>query len=410
MKKKSQKSHKNHNKKHNKIHKMKTQKRHQHKAHIIKNKTPMWLRDLAQGETILTSDKKVMSSYSPTVNQELVTLQSGLSRVKIGDCNDYKAFKMEEPLKILIKNKALFGKKCAPYYTDDAKEVLLANLAANKHIDPSKIIPPKQILGNCWFNAMFVMFFISDKGRKFFHFFRQLMIEGRQQNGRQIPLHLRNAFALLNFAVDASLTGNKYAVEMDTNNIIRQIYDAIPSSYNKQSNYIPYVDEAGNPIKYYNSIINFLGNNSIQMLTLIDFTPVASWEDRINREINNRMPRHLPHIIVVEIFDGQRETAGNAGKIKNRPLSFNVKGAEYSLDSAVVRDIEQQHFCAMITCEGKQMAFDGYSYHRLTESPWKDKINSTDKWEFEGTKNYDGTPLKWSFLHSYQMLMYYRVH
>ena len=392
----------------------KTQKRHKpntrNKTHIIKNKTPKWLNDLGEGEKIVTSNRKILSSYSPTVNQELITLESGRSRLKIGDCNDYKAFKMEEPLKILIKNKALFGKKCTPYYTNEAKEVLLSNLAANKHVDPSKIIPPKQILGNCWFNAMFVMFFISDKGRKFFHFFRQLMIEGRQQNGRQIPLHLRNAFALLNFAVDASLTGSKYAVEMDTNNIIRQIYDSIPSSYNKHANYIPYVDEAGNPIKYYYSIINVLGNTSIQMLILNDFTPVASWEERITREINNKMPKHLPHIIVVEIFDGQRETAGNAGKIKNRPLSFNVKGAQYSLDSAVVRDIEQQHFCAMITCEGKQMAFDGYSYHRLTESPWKDKINSTDKWEFEGTKNYDGTPLKWSFLHSYQMLMYYRVH
>jgi len=392
------------------VHKNKTKTKTKTKTHIIKNKTPKWLSDLAQGEKLVTSNKKIMSSYSPTINQELVTLQSGLSRLKIGDCNDYKAFKMEEPLKILVKNKVLFGKKCSPYYTDEAKEMLLANLAANKHVDPSKIIPPKQILGNCWFNAMFVMFFISDKGRKFFQFFRQLMIEGRQQNGKQIPLHLRNAFALLNFAVDSALTGSKNAVEMDTNNIIRQIYDAIPSSYNKQANYIPYVDEAGNPIKYYGSIINFLGNSSIQMLVLNDFTPVASWEDRITREINNRMHKHLPHIIVVEIFDGPRETAGEAGKIKNRPLSLRVKGAEYILDSAVVRDIEQQHFCAMITCEGKQMAFDGYSYHRLTESPWKDKINSSDKWEFEGTKNYDGTPLKWSFLHSYQMLMYYRVH
>jgi hypothetical protein len=375
---------------------------------VIKNKTPKWLRTLAKGVNPSITTKPA-HSYSPTINQELITLKSGLSRSKIGDCNDYKAFKMEEPLKILIKNNALFGKKCAPYYTKDAQEVLLANLAANKHLDINKIIPPKQIQSNCWFNAMFALFFISDKGRKFFHFFRQLMIEGKQKDGKIIPFRLRNAFALLNFAVDSALSGSKYATEMDTNNIIRQIYESIPSSYNKQANYIPYVDEAGNPIKYYNSIINYLGNNSIQMLVLNDFTPVVSWEERITRQINKEMPRHLPHIIVVEIFDGPRETAGSAGKIKNRPLSFKVKGAEYRLDSAVVRDIEQQHFCAMITCEGKEMAYDGYSYHRLTSSEWKSKINSSDKWEFEGTKNYDGTPLKWSFLHSYQMLMYYRV-
>lgn len=391
----------------------KTPKKHKNtyknKIMVIKNKTPRWLRSLAKGDNNdgLT---KSLDSYSPTVNQDLITLKSGLSRAKIGNCNDYKAFKMEEPLKILVKNNVLFGKKCALYYKKDAKKVLMDNLAANKHIDVDKIIPPKQIQSNCWFNAMFALFFISDKGRKFFHFFRQLMIEGNQKSGKIIPLYLRNAFALLNFAVDSALSGSKYAVEMDTNNIIRQIYDAIPSSYNKHANYISYVDEAGNPVKYYNSIINYLGNNSIQMLVYYNFTPVSNWEDRITREINKQMPRHLPHIIVIEIFDGPRETAGDAGKIKNRPLSFKVKGVEYSLDSAVVRDIEQQHFCAMITCDGKEMAYDGYSYHRLTPSEWKSKINSTDKWEFEGTNNYDGTPLKWSFLHSYQMLMYYRVH
>ena len=138
--------------------------------------------------------------------------------------------------------------------------------------------------------------------------------------------------------------------------------------------------------------------------------PVESWEQFITKEVNNRMRHHLPHVIVIEIFDGPRETKGNAGKIKNKPLTFNIKGATYSLDSAVVRDIQQQHFCSMITCDGKEMAYDGYSYHLMTPSEWKSKINSPDEWQFKGTKNYDGTPLKWSFLHSYQMLMYYRVH
>jgi hypothetical protein len=373
----------------------------------IKNKTPKWLSILAEGENKENEIIKPIHSYSPTINQELITLKSDVTRSKIGDCNDYRAFKMEEPLKILVKNTALFGRKCAPYYTKDAQNVLFANLAANKHVDPDKIIPPKQIQSNCWFNAMFALFFISDKGRKFFHFFRQLMIEGKQKNGKEIPSFLRNAFALLNFAVDSALSGSKYALDMDTNNIIRKIYNAIPRSYD--TNYISNVDESGNPIKYYGSIINYLGNNSIKMLVLNGFAEVNNWEDRITRDINRLMPKHLPHIIVIEIFDGPNETKGEAGIIKNRPLTFTVKGAEYSLDSAVVRDIEQQHFCAMITCEHKEMAYDGYSYHRLTYSDWKSKINSTEKWQFQGTKNYDGTPLKWSFMHSYQMLMYYRI-
>ena len=393
MKNKTHKNHKNH-KNHNKTH-----KKH---IKIIKNNTPKWLNNLGEG---------IMKSYSPTINKDLITLNSAMNREIISNCNNRKAFKMNEPLKINVKNNELFGNKCVPYYRKEAKELLLSNLAANKHVNIDSIIPPKQILGNCWFNSMFAMFFISDKGRKFFHFFRQLMIEGKQRNGKLIPKKLRNAFALLNFSVDSALTGSKYAFELDTNNIILKIYDSMPYSY-KESKLIPYVDEAGNPIVYYNTIINYLGNHSIKMFIMNHFTPVNNWEQTIKNRLKQNLKReksYLPHIIVVEIFDGPNETMGDSGKIKNKPLTFKIDQAEYSLDSAVVRDIQQQHFCAMITCEGKQMAFDGYSYHRLTYSEWKNKINTPDKWEFEGTVNEDGTPLKWSFLHGYQMLMYYRI-
>ena len=37
-------------------------------------------------------------------------------------------------------------------------------------VDCAKIIT-RQAQSNCWFNTMFVMFFISDKGRKFFSTF-----------------------------------------------------------------------------------------------------------------------------------------------------------------------------------------------------------------------------------------------
>jgi tetrahydromethanopterin S-methyltransferase subunit B len=376
------------------------------KSKTIKNRTPRWLNILSKSE-LANGQTKMLHSYAPTVNQELITLQSNASRSEIGNCNDYKAFKLEESLKILVDNTKLFGKKCAPYSTVEAKRVLLANLAANKHIDPDKIIPPKQIQSNCWFNAMFVTFFVSDKGRKFFHFFRQLMIEGKQHNGKNIPNKLRDAFALLNFAIESALNGTKYAIELNTNSIIKEIYDAIPESYNKD--YVSNVNESGNPIKYYKSIIGYLGDNSIIMLVIQINEQINNWSQKITNIVNQLSPSHLPHIIVIEIFDGPDETAGPSGKIKNKPLTFNVKEGEYSLDSAVVRDIEQQHFCAMVTCQGKEMAYDGYSFHRLTPSEWKGKINKQSKWQFEGTNNYDGTPLKWSFLHCYQMLMYYRV-
>ena len=197
---------------------------------------------------------------------------------------------------------------------------------------------------------------------------------------------------------------------MNTNNIIRQIYDAIPKSYIKSTNRsIPYLNSAGNPILYYNAIINYLGNHSIKMYFENHFQDVKSWDkfftDKFTTYFDSTFSKggSLPHIIVLEIHDNQ------APKIKNKPLKIKLGESEYVLDSAVVRDIKRKHFCAMVTCEGKQMAFDGYSYHRLSASNWKDKINSSEQWEFDGTKYEDGSPVKWSFLISYQLLYYYRV-
>jgi hypothetical protein len=55
------------------------------------------------------------------------------------------------------------------------------------------------------------------------------------------------------------------------------------------------------------------------------------------------------------------------------------------------------------------MAYDGMSFHRIVPLQWKHKMNNPDfTWEFEGTKDYDGTPLQWNFTKDYQLLMYYR--
>jgi hypothetical protein len=55
------------------------------------------------------------------------------------------------------------------------------------------------------------------------------------------------------------------------------------------------------------------------------------------------------------------------------------------------------------------MGYDGMSFHRLVSLDWKQRLNANINWQFEGTKDYDGTPLEWNFMKSYQLLMYYRV-
>lgn len=386
------KSRKHRQQKDKRKHKRRTIK-HNHRDILIPTRTPLNVRKVSNR----IARKLASGSYAPTINQELVTLKS-IPRKELIDCNIEAAFKLKEPLQIGVPG-VIFGKKCYNYYTKEAKAFMLRNLAADKHINPKNVIPPIQAQSNCWFNAMFVTFFVSDKGRKFFHFLRQLMIEGKQQDGSVIPEKLRDAFALLNFGIDACLTGNEFAYKLNTNSIIHQIYKSMPQSYIQKYPYIVDVDEAGNPLLYYISIINYLNNSSIQILFIRDAN--SNWKDTIVKTVPKM--GHLPHIIVLEVYD---EVAGEFNK---KPVSFTVNEGKYEIDSAVVRDVSKQHFCATITCEGKEMGYDGMSFHRLVSLEWKHKLNTNINWQFEGTKDYDGTPLDWNFMKSYQLLMYYRV-
>jgi hypothetical protein len=400
--------HKNKNKhKHNKTNKLKK------KFRQIPNRTPEYINEISKiiydnsPKELSPLDKSVSileqnsgpASYSPSVNKDLVMIES-VQRKNIHNCNNEKAFELKEPLQIGIS-----GNKCVPYYEPEAIQYLLKNLSANKHINPDKIVPPIQNISNCWFNTMFVTLFVSDKGRKFFHFFRQLMIEGVQSNGKKIPLKLKNGFALLNYAIEACLTGNNYAYILDTNAIIRNIYDAIPESYKEKNPYITGINEAGNPINYYGNLIRYLNNKSLQFLVINDSN--KQWKDMMTKDIEKL--EHLPHFVIFEIYDGVNQTSGTSGITTNKPRIFSIKGAKYSLDSCVIRDTTQQHFCCTLTCETKEMAYDGMSFHRIVPLEWKKYINSDFSWGFEGSNNSDGTPLKWSFTHGYQMLIYYRV-
>lgn len=400
---------KNQNK--NKRNKRRSKTRKTSKQRIIKSRTPRDIErislvisdtlkhkhgehDLAEG--IMDPIHGLKSSYAPTINEQLVSLKS-IPREKMGDCNNEYAFKLKEPLKIAIPG-SMYGKYCFKYTEPEAKKFLLHNLSANKHINPGVVVPPIQMQSNCWFNTMFATLFISDKGRKFFHYFRELMIEGKQATGQKIPEKLADAFALLNFAVDSALTGSKYAYELNTNSIIKQIYESIPDHYHKKMPYLVGVDEASNPIRYYGSIINYLDEHSLQFLFVSKLE--TDWKMRVSTDV--KALAHKPHIIIFEIFDKASETM-------NKPETFKIGDTEYKLDSCVIRDTTQQHFCATITCEGEEMGYDGMSFHRLVPMKWKNTINTNKIWEFEGSNDTDETPLKWSFMNGYQLLLYYRV-
>ena len=260
---------------------------------------------------------------------------------------------------------------------------------------------PVQLKSNCWFNTMFACMFISDKGRKFFRFFRQMMIEGKLSNGTLIkPQPLSDSFFLLNAAVEASYnsTNNKnvknLALAMDTNNIITRIYNSIPKSKRRSS--VLDVDAANNPLSYYNDIISYLGNHSISFIRL-NYT---SFNNVITNNVSDKAD-----IYAVEFMDDQSKV------FSERPLSFTLHGSKYVLDAAIIRDVAMYHFCAVITCGGVEYGYDGASMTRLNKFSWKKYINKDKKWTFEGSNFNENktTPILWNFRSSYQILFYYRM-
>ena len=144
-----------------------------------------------------------------------------------------------------------------------------------------------------------------------------------------------------------------------------ELFKQIPQEYKSISQTIPNIDEAGNPMTYYLAIIKYLDNKSIQPL----FVRAADslWKENISSAVTNMS--HLPHFIVLEFFEQE------AREYDSKPFTFKINKAKYALDSAVVRDIKKEHFCALITCEGEQMGYDGMSFHRLVPFTWKNNIN-----------------------------------
>ena len=163
-----------------------------------------------------TPSMKRLASYSPSVNKQLVTKKS-IDRQFIGGCYDSR----DATPKIKV------GEKCIKSTSVEGQKVLLDNLASKRLISFDKIHAPKQNESNCWFNTMFMVFFISDKGRKFFRFFRQLMIEGKQINDKAIPTNLAMAFFMFNMAIEASYNLTEHtktiAYNFDTNLLIKNL-------------------------------------------------------------------------------------------------------------------------------------------------------------------------------------------
>lgn len=365
--------------------------------YIIKSKTPE--QDKKLGKEIYYESKlkklqpidedkednfaiQSLKSFSPQVNKNLVSLKSILPS-NIFECDN-----------LLETN---VNGKCLGYTSKAVQNKLLKNLRSSKHLDCSLFIAPKQYNSNCWFNTLFVTFFFSDKGRKFFRFMRQLMITGKKINGEIIPEDLAKVFFIFNKIIEASYnqsgnTNNKLIANYNTNYFIENLYNILI-----KKNIVTYKkNQSGNPLEYYLAIVKYLNYNAVNILTVDIFNSSDFYN--IDKKIKSVL---LPEIIIVEIIDDDSK------KINSKPekleLVINGTNHKYKLDAAIVRDISKQHFCSLLTCNKIGYSFDGASFSRLSKYNWLSNINKDTKWGFEGHT------LKWNFMLGYQMLFYYKI-
>ena len=382
---------------------------------------------------------EMKKSFSPVINNVIVSLRPGEYK-NIFKCGiTLNKVKQGEPLKISIGNKMVnkggvvtSEPICVSSTSNKAKNVLLKNLKRVKTLDCSKIIAPVQKKSNCWFNTMFMTFFISDKGRKFFRFFRQLMIEGTHANGEKIrSSKMRNALFLFNLCIESSIGGNfdadrRTALTMDTNNVIQYIYDSIPKKYKTLYESIRKVDDRGNPYNYYYALSKYLDiNNEMKMTKIKRRDPLLYIFNNSTNVILEQIPLQLidesniPDVLIFELYDSENydytvhhKPIVTADSIV-KPLSITLqtkntdKPVKYVIDSAIVRNTGKHHFSSCLTCNSQEKSYDGLSLSRLYDFEWKKLLNENVEWSFKYSPDYN--KLYWNFMKCYQLLFYYRV-
>ena len=342
---------------------------------------------------------KNIKSFSPSINKKLdITSLISHNMNSLSICKSL--------LKIKINN------TCYNYDDKKTTNYLLSNLKYSKHLNVENFIAPKQLMANCWFNTMFVTFFFSDKGRKFFRFFRNLMITGKKYDNTYIEnTDIRKLLFVLNLFIEASYNQsdselyselNNLTNNLNTNFFIKEIYSKI--SDKNLENSIPNIKDAGNPLIYYKTIMSYLNYNIIKILN-INITNKLDILKILKFKFNN--VKEIPDMIIIEDFESNSKF--------DLEYKFNIKNEKYiyKLDAIIITNKDHfdknanSHFVSVATINKKEYKFDGSSYSKLSQFKWKKLINKNKDWTFKENHNY--YPEKYNFTKGYKLLFYYRV-
>lgn len=359
-------------------------------------------------------ERKSLKSFSPNINKNLDIKQlKTLKNKSIRLCNNL--------LQINVGTRE--NPKCLNFNNILVKKFLLKNLMGSKHLDPLKFIAPKQLYSNCWFNTMFVVFFFSDKGRKFFRFFRNLMITGRKfDNTRLDDQELRKLLFIFNLYIEASYNQETFknvknkenlhiqlkelTYNLDTNFLIKKIYNRIKKISPFYSNNLPDIDEAGNPLEFYKTIMDYLNYDILNILNIdIDIENIKK-----NKTIENILKLLFKKEHDIIIFEDHESKIDY-----NLEYELEVKGKKYKykLDSIILTNKDHynpkanSHFISVLTINKEYYKFDGSSYSKLSKFNWTNILNKNINFTFKENPSY--YPEKYNFKYGYKILFYYRV-
>jgi len=377
------------------------------------------IASIKKNNSLVSKVSIVRRSFSPSINNKLkVHSLKTLKQRSLNICDSLLQ------VNVYINDKHI----CLPFNDKDVQGLLLHNLRASKHLDVSKFIPPIQLLSNCWFNTMFVTFFFSDKGRKFFRFFRELMIIGKKIDMTSIPIEIAKIFFILNLFIEASYNQgsrssilfeklNSLTERLNTNYFVYHLYKII----NKSSNSInpnllidnnnklydiPNIEDAGNPLTYYETILEYLKYDTLKLLKhnitkLMDINEVIQ-----NKYLLNSFPA-IPDIIILEDFQSGSQFNSTIKLVDRENNTYT-----YALDSIIITNKDHfqpdsnSHFVSVLTVNKQEYKFDGSSLSKLTPFKWKQMINKDKDWTFKEDPKYE--PEVYNFTKGYKIMFYYR--
>jgi len=463
----------------------------------IPSNTPADIQQLSKEIAKLIDQKKpvtpekldsLIKSYSPSINNQLEKFESTAmtqtakldvlpfetQREQMFDClikEDFvnvdqkekaeekaeaKAKEGDEKSKPKPNSITYYHKKANPqiYLNDNCISVvntkaikfLLKSLDYSiKNIDVDKLITPLQVESNCWFNTFFVVFFLSDKGRKFSKALRHFMVTQKAPGSTQtIPsAKMRKTLMRFNLAIEASLVGHPIAYKLNTNSIFTSVVQSIPSQFKKIKSAMPKYKKAANPLVFYVNLMTYFKRNFGVTGIKTASIKLREPKDNLDEESQKYIVEQGYDLVFIEVYDQSSDRKYNKSKELKKPLKMSSGNMEYTLGGVIIRDTQKRHFCCACDINGKEYGFDGASFTRLSKFKWRRKLNTNAMWSFHGSvwqqaagasvaaedsmgeggakaggaadsmggakKIVIGDPIMWNFMNGYQILFYYRT-